>query len=302
MKISAVISAYNEEKVIKDCLKSVDWVDEIIFIDNQSQDRTLEIAEKFTDNIFSRPNNPLMLNLNKNFGFAKARGDWILSLDADERISNELKDEIIEVLKKDTKDTNGYLIPRKNIIFGKWIKHGIWHPDHQLRLFRRGKGKFPGKHNHELAVIKGSSEKLVSPIIHFNYSSVNQYLKKLTYYYSENEVKQFIKSGKKIQWYDAIRMPASDFLLNFFAREGYKDGLHGLALSILQSFYMFVVFLKIWEKQGFWEYNNEDFLTETKKEMSLKGKELLFWINKVRIENAPKLTKLFAKIKNRMLS
>src|SRR3990167_2361431 len=100
MKLSVVISAYNEERMIEDCLKSVRFADEIILVDNQSTDKTTDITKRYTNKIFSRTNNPLMLNLNKNFGFTKAKGEWIFSLDADERISEELKDEIQSILRK----------------------------------------------------------------------------------------------------------------------------------------------------------------------------------------------------------
>ena len=298
MSLSIVISAYNEEKNVKDCLESVDWADEIIFVDNESTDKTVEVAKRYTKKIFSRPNNPLMLNLNKNFGFTKAKGDWILSLDAVERVSRKLREEIKELLHR----PDGYLIPRKNIIFGKWIKHGLWYPDYQLRLFRRGRGKFPGKHNHELLVVKGEVRKLKQHIIHYNYTSVNEYLKKITYYYSDNEAKNFLESGKTIHWHDAIRMPASDFLTNFFARKGYKDGLHGLVLAMLQAFYTLVVFAKIWEKQGFWEYNNEQFLSDAQKEFASKGRELSYWLTRVKEEHAGKATKLVLKLKNKLFS
>ena len=308
MSLSIVISAYNEARNVKDCLKSVDWADEIIFVDNESTDKTVEVAKRYTKKIFSRPNNPLMLNLNKNFGFTKAKGDWILSLDADERVSRKLREEIKEILPfrerkyNRSRNVNGYLISRKNIIFGKWIKHGLWHPDYQLRLFRRGRGKFPGKHNHELLEVKGEVKKLKQHIIHYNYTSVNEYLKKITYYYSDNEAQNFLESGKTIHWHDAIRMPASDFLTNFFARKGYKDGLHGLVLAMLQAFYTLVVFAKVWEKQGFWEYNNEDFLQDTKTELASKGKELVYWLNKIRQENTGLANRLLLKIKHKLFS
>src|SRR3990167_9088197 len=140
MNITVVISAYNEQNLIEDCLKSVaKFADEIVFIDNTSQDSTVKIARKYTDKILIRENDPVMLNKNKNFGFTKATGQWIISLDADERITPELANEI----KKKIKNThiNGFEVPRKNIIFGKWIQHSIWWPDYNLRLFRKGKGK-----------------------------------------------------------------------------------------------------------------------------------------------------------------
>ena len=304
MTLSVVISAHNEEEMLGSCLESVTWADEIVVVDNKSVDRTSGIAEAYRAKVFKRPNNPLMLNINKNFGFTKATGNWILSLDADERVSEKLNQEIKAILRHPPASNHepvGFFIPRKNIIFGKWIKHGLWYPDYQLRLFRNGKGKFPGKHNHELLEVKGETEKLKGHIIHYNYTSTNQYVKKIMDYYSDNEVASFLESGKTIRWYDAIRMPASDFLTNFFAREGYKDGLHGLVLSLMQAFYMFIVFVKIWEKQGFWEYQSADFLQETKSEFVGKSKELGYWINKLRIENAPTAKRMLLRLKQKLL-
>ena len=134
-KISTVVSAYNEEEKIEECLKSVEnLADEIIFVDNTSHDKTIEIAKRHKAKVFIRPNDPVMLNKNKNYGFSKAAGDWILSLDADERITPVLAKEIKAAVKQ--KNIKGFEIPRKNIIFNKWIQHSIWWPDYNLRLFQ----------------------------------------------------------------------------------------------------------------------------------------------------------------------
>ncbi|MCL4417363.1 MAG: glycosyltransferase family 2 protein, partial [Actinobacteria bacterium] len=149
-KLSAVISAFNEEKKIEDCLKSVvHLAEEIIVVDNASTDNTSKIAKKYATKVYSQKNDPRLIDLQKNFGFEKATGDWILCLDADERITPELNEEIRGLLKNGESDTEGYYIPRKNIIFNKWIKHTGWYPDYQLRLFRREKGKFTKEHFHE---------------------------------------------------------------------------------------------------------------------------------------------------------
>ena len=145
--LSVIISAWNEEAKIKRCLASVSWADEIIFVDNSSTDETSRIAKQFTSKVFKRPNNP-MLNVNKNFGFSKATSDWILSLDADEEITKELAQEIRSAINAQN-ELSGYWIPRKTILFGKWIMHGLWWPDKQLRLFKKNKGKFPGIHVYE---------------------------------------------------------------------------------------------------------------------------------------------------------
>ena len=245
--ISVVVSAFNEEKMIEDCLKSAkNLADEIIFIDNSSSDKTVQIAKKYTDKIFVQPNNPIMLNTNKNFGFNKASGQWIISLDADERITKDLEKEIQMVILNQR--YAGYEIPRKNIIFGKWIKHSIWWPDYNLRLFRKGKGNFPLKHVHEKLEVKGNISRLKNPILHYNYQTISQFIKKMDTTYTESEVENFLASGKKIYWHDAIRWPANDFLKTFFLQKGFKDGFHGLVLSIFQAFYSFVFFAKVWER------------------------------------------------------
>src|SRR3989344_3085447 len=239
-KLSVVISAFNEEKKIEDCLKSASFADEIILIDNTSTDNTQEVSKKYTSKIFTRENNS-MLNINKNFGFSKAKNEWILSLDADERITPELAKEIQSSIINHKSSVVGYWIPRKNIIFGKWIEHTGWYPDYQLRFFKEGKGRFEEKHVHEMIKLEGESGKLKSPIIHYNYENVPQFLQK-TLLYAENEADQIVEKGYKFIWQDSIRFPIKEFISRFFAREGYRNGLHGLVLSLLMAFYHLIIF------------------------------------------------------------
>jgi len=267
--IGVVISALNEEDKIRRCLSSVKWADEIIFIDNGSTDKTVAIARQFTAKIFHRQNNP-MLNVNKNYGFTKATTDWIMSLDADEEITPELTGEIKTKIRSGSPAV-GYWIPRKNIIFGKWIEHGLWWPDKQLRIFRRGHGKFPEKHVHEYINADGPTESLTTPFIHYNYETISQYLHKLDTIYTENELLNLKATNYQLSWYDAIRFPVSDFVKIYFAQSGFRDGLHGLVLAILQAFYSFVVFAKLWESEKF---TSRDLpLPSTLKELQRSGKE-----------------------------
>lgn len=294
MSLSAVISAYNEEKKIEDCLKSVSFADEIILVNNSSTDRTAEIAKKYTSKIFKRANNP-MLNVNKNFGFSKATGDWILNLDADERVSEELQKEIKQVLKT-SKDVNGYWIPRKNIIFGKWIEYTGWYPDHQLRLFRKNKGKFGEKHIHEMIKLNGKDGYLNNNLTHYNYENIIQFLHKMEIYV-ESESKNLIENGYELQVKDVINLPLKEFMSRFFAREGYKDGLHGLVLSFLMSFYYLCIFVSIWEKQKFkdQEINSFSLIEEESRNI---GKEFKYWFKneKIKLTKNP-LKKIWLKIK-----
>lgn len=294
-RISVVISAFNEQDKIEECLKSVKLIgDEIIFIDNSSSDKTASIAQKYTSKVYKVENDPVMLNRNKNFGFTKANGDWIISLDADERITDELAREIKKVIRN--KGYVAYEIPRKNVIFGKWIQHSIWWPDYNLRLFKNGAGKFPLKHVHEKLEVKGKVGKLASPMIHYNYQTISQFIRKMDSTYTESEVDNFIKSGKNITWSDAIKMPSNDFFKTFFFEKGYKDGLHGLVLSLLQSFYSLVVFAKIWErKENFKDLTPDSFFTEFIKEASKLAKDAKYWVYTILIEES-KIKKIYYKI------
>ncbi len=276
-KLSVVISAYNEESRIEACLNSAKWVDEIIVVDNSSTDNTLQIAKRFTDKVYSQPNDPLKIDLQKNTGFEKATGDYILSLDADETIPEELRKEIEELFRKGDLKT-GYKIPRKNIIFGKWIQHSLWWPDYQLRLFKKGKGKFEKEAVHEPIKIDGEIGELSEPLIHDNYQTISQYLYKMDKIYTEVEAKKIFGTGRELKWHDAIRYPMNDFLKTYFLQKGYRDGLHGLVLSILQAFYMEIVFAKVWEKQGFKEDNSPASIKVVSKELRKAQREMRYWI------------------------
>lgn len=297
--ISLVVSAYNEEKMIGDCLKSAKLVaDEIVLVDNSSTDKTAEIAREYTSIIYKRPNDPVMLNKNKNFGFSKAKGEWLISLDADERITPELAKEIKNAIRQ--QDVNGFEIPRKNIIFGKWIRHSIWWPDYNLRLFRTKHGKFAEKHVHEKLQVVGNVGKLENSMIHENYQGVSQFINKLNNSYTESEAENYIKAGKTINWFDAIRWPVNDFVKNFFFLQGYKDGLHGLVLSLLQSFYMLVVFAKIWErKEHFEDIAPQNLSEEVMVEFKKAAKDIIYWNYETKITGKPSL-KIVYKLKRKM--
>jgi glycosyltransferase involved in cell wall biosynthesis len=298
--ISVVISAYNEEKKLPRTLKSVQWVDEIVVIDNSSTDQTSSICREFGAKVYTEPNHT-MLNINKNIGIKKATKDWILYLDADEVITEELKKEIISILKDKKNTLKGYWIPRKNIIFGKWIEHGLWWPDCQLRLFRNGIGKFPCKHVHEKLEVEGETGTLREPYTHYNYETISQFLYKMDRIYTENEVEKLKSGGYQVAWFDAIRFPMSDFLKVYFSENAYKDGVHGLILSILQAFYSFVVFAKLWERRGFpeIEISHTLFSDEIKKTKH----DLRYWMITREInETSSIFQKVNFKIKRRLLN
>ncbi len=280
MKLSIVISTYNRAKSLSRTLASVKSVaDEIIVVDNESPDETAAVAKKFGAKVYIRPNN-LMLNVNKNYGFTKASGDWILCLDDDEEITAELAREIKEAMN--TLDVAGYWIPRKNIIFGRFIQHGIWWPDQQLRLIKKGSGKYPEKHVHEYIEVEGATRVLKNPYIHYNYDTLAQFLDKMQRVYTDSEVNKYIAAGYRAHWSDAIRFPVSDFLKLYFAQGGYKDGLHGLVLAMLQGFYSFIIFVKLWEREKFREIDVSP--AQLFDEIRRSGREVAYWVYTTKIK------------------
>ncbi|MCL5435092.1 MAG: glycosyltransferase family 2 protein [Patescibacteria group bacterium] len=283
-KLSVVISAFNEENNIEACLKSALFADEIVLINNSSTDKTEEMARKYTKNIYTQKNNPSDVDLQKNFGFSKATGDWILSLDADEEVSKELAEEIKSKIQNPKSEISGYWLPRKNIIFGKFIEHTGWYPDYQLRLFRKGRGRYVNKHVHEDLSVDGETINLKKHLIHHNYNTISDFINKTVNIYAVNEAEEKLRMGYSFSYFDAIRFPLSEFLSRFFARKGYKDGFHGLMLSMLMAFYHLIVFAFIWEKQGFKKYEGKEFLDDTEKEFKRAGKEIFFWISKEKME------------------
>jgi (heptosyl)LPS beta-1,4-glucosyltransferase len=280
--ISVVISAYNEEKKIGRTLASLRFADEIVLVDNNSSDKTCAEAGKYQVKIYHRKNNP-MLNINKNYGFGVASSDWVLCLDADEEIPVDLAREIRHVITHEKK-ISGYWIARKNIIFGKWIEHGLWWPDKQLRLFRKGRGQYPCKHVHEYLEVQGITSQLTHPFIHYNYETISQFIRKMDTIYTENEVQQLVATHYQPTWYDAIRFPISDFVKVYLAEEAYKDGLHGLVISMLQAFYSFIVFAKLWEHHRFEERTIT--LDSVENELQRSAKEVSYWTLTSQIKNS----------------
>lgn len=281
--ISAVLTVRNEEKKIGDCLESIKWVDEIIVVDDGSVDQTKAIAQKYTNKVFAHKSVGYVEPV-RNFAISKASGKWILILDADERVPEDLAGKLRELSHLE-KDATVVSIPRKNIIFGKWIQHTGWWPDHQIRFFKKGSLVWPDQ-IHKQPEIKGEVLQLEAKeaysILHFHYETISEYLKRLNRY-TDIEAKEYVKSNKSFTWTDIISKPFNEFLGRFFARAGYKDGLHGLVLAFLQAISMFVVTLKVWEHKGFEEVDAKILFKETEKEARKMRREMLFWFTNEKV-------------------
>lgn len=292
--ISAVINTLNEEKNLEKCLKTLGWVDEIVVCDDGSVDRTIEIALRFGAKIY-RHKSEGFVEAARNFAIDKAKGDWILIVDADEEIPQKLAKKLEEITRsKNPPDC--VAIARKNIIFGKWIEHSGWWPDYNVRFFKKGKVKWIGE-IHKDPETQGVGCSLLPyeefAVIHHNYQTIGQYIARMNRY-TDIEAKDLINSGYKFSWLDLIKKPNSEFLSRFFAQKGYLDGLHGLILATLQSLAIFVRYIKVWELQGAAEQEID--LAKFKKQSFESLKELKFWLFETMAKNAKRGEKLFYKL------
>lgn len=256
-KLSVVINTLNEEKNLARAVSSVKGLaEEVVVVDMKSEDRTREIAKKLGIQVFEHPRMDYVEPA-RNFAITKATGDWVLVLDADEEVPVTLIKEINKKLKDPEADY--YRIPRKNLIFGKWIKHSNWWPDYNIRLFKKGSVSW-SEVIHSVPMTQGRGmdfpDKEEYALIHHHYQSISQYLGRLDRY-SSVQSKDLLQGEYKFRWQDLIKKPSDEFLRRYFASEGYKDGVHGLVLSLLQSFYELVVILKVWESQKFVEQDIE---------------------------------------------
>jgi glycosyltransferase involved in cell wall biosynthesis len=244
-RLSVVVVALNEEARLRDCLLSVAWADEIIVVvDAQSTDKTASIAREFTDHVFVRPWPGFAEQ--KNFGLDQATGDWLLSLDADEEVPPALKDEILAtVARRDA--AAGYRIPRRNIFWGQWVKHGRLYPDWQLRLIRRGRGAFVTHRVHESMRVDGDVARLDTALVHRSYRDVADFLQRADRY-STLAADAWVAEGRPIRGRDLVLGPLGRFVSMYVLHAGFLDGWRGFLLASLYAYYVFVRGAKIWEK------------------------------------------------------
>ena len=274
-KLSVVINAQNSEADLARCLASVKKLaDEIVVIDQDSTDKTSQIAKKAGAKVFSH-DSVKYVELVRNFAISKATGEWILVLDPDEEVSDSLAKKIKETINADEVDY--CRIPRKNIIFGHWMEHTHWWPDYNIRLFRKGAVSW-SEVIHAVPFTQGKGidfdAKESLAIVHYHYNSVESYLERMNRYTSIQADRK-VKSGYKFAWRDMLVRPTSEFLSRYFGDEGYKDGMHGLALSLLQGFSELVFYLKIWQSEKFKVQKVE--LGEIIEEMRSREHDLHYW-------------------------
>jgi glycosyltransferase involved in cell wall biosynthesis len=242
-KISVAIITKNEEANIRACLESVRWADDLVVVDSGSTDQTLQICREYPARIFVEEWKGFARQ--KNSAIAKTRHQWVLSLDADERIPLKLKEEIEKEINLD-RPCNGYFIARKNFFAGRWIRHCGWFPDYNLRLFRKSRGRFQERAVHERVQIEGKAERLQNFLIHETYHSVGDFLQRMDRY-STLAAREMDQEGKQFRIFDLLFRPPFTFFQMYLIRLGFLEGYWGFLLSGLYSFYTFAKYSKLRE-------------------------------------------------------
>lgn len=242
--LSVVILTKNEENNILDCIETVLGADEIIIVDDYSDDRTLEIIKNLSKKNIKVFRNHLNRDFSKqrNFGLSAAKNDWLLFLDSDERLSEDLFNEINSEIEESTFD--GFFIKRRDIIWGRKLTHGETGNIKLLRLARRDDGKWQGK-VHEVWDIKGRIGELNNELIHYPHQSISEFLREINLY-SSIRAEELKKQGVSVTWLDIILYPKAKFLKNYFLKLGFLDGLPGLVSALMMSFHSFLVRGKLW--------------------------------------------------------
>ncbi|HAW50061.1 TPA: glycosyltransferase family 2 protein [bacterium] len=241
MKLSCIIITYNEEENIKDCLESVKWANEIIIVDSKSKDNTKEICREYTDRVIEKE--WMGYGKQKEYARSLATHSWVLNIDADERISADLKNEILS----STLDKDAYSIPRKFFFLGKHLKFGGC-SDKPVRLFRKEMAKFSDDLIHERLVIDGKIGVLKNPIFHYSYKNISDYFEKFNIY-SDLEVSK--KDRLNIPFVFQIFISLLDFINRYIFKFGFLDGTQGFLWASFSSFHRLVKYAKTWERSKF---------------------------------------------------
>jgi glycosyltransferase involved in cell wall biosynthesis len=244
--ISAVILTYNEEENISSCIKTLLWCDEIIIIDDYSNDKTIECIEELRLKKIKIYKHHLDDNFSsqRNFALEKAVGNWILFIDADEYVTNSLQFEILNVINESIDNINGYYFKRLDYIWGKPLHFGESNNITLLRLAKKDKGKWIGN-VHESWQITGKTTTLKNPIIHHPHQTIAIFLKEINYY-TDLRAKYLYNQRVSVYWWTIIIYPLGKFIQNYLIRLGIFDGIRGLIFAVLMSLHSFLVRGKLW--------------------------------------------------------
>ncbi|MBI2358976.1 MAG: glycosyltransferase family 2 protein [Deltaproteobacteria bacterium] len=242
--ISAIVVCFNEEDNIRDCLESLKWVDEIVVVDSYSTDRTLEICREYTDRIIQRP----WAGYGDQMAFAHSRAtkQWVLRIDADERVSDGLRQEIVSVLSRSADQVDGYMVPRLAYYLNRWWRRGGWYPDRSIRLFRKEKATWAGEDPHPKVTVAGKTRRLRNPLYHFSYRDISDHLRRINDFTSISS-RQLRRQGKKWRWVDNLFRPLFRFCRFYIWKRGFLEGFPGFFVAATAAIYVFLKYARLRE-------------------------------------------------------
>lgn len=248
-KISGVIITYNEEKRIEDCLKSLlPFCDEIILVDSFSTDLTLEIASKYTSKIFQRKFDTYVTQ--KDYATSLAENKWVFWIDADERVSDDLIQAILQ-LKTDGFKADGYMINRLSYYINGFYKYGGWYPDAKVRLFNKNYGNWGGEDPHDKIIMKSGARigKIGKDVIHFSYRDLDHQIEKMNQF-SSRSANEKVKAGQQLIVFHMVFNTIFKFVKCYIFQGGFLAGTKGLINSVINAFYVFSKYAKLWEMKN----------------------------------------------------
>lgn len=245
-KLTVLLPTFNEEKMITDCLESIKWADEILVVDSYSTDRTLEIARSYGAHVIQHEY--INSAKQKNWAIPQCSNEWVLQIDADERLDDTLQKEIKHILTNPPKEIDGYRINFKHHLLGGWIRHGKHYPEYHLRLFRRDAGQFQEREVDAHVIVPGNVITLTGHIMHYGTESISQRLRPLDRY-TKYESDEREKQGRRFSWFNVTLRPMATFLYYFIYKEGFLDGMRGMIIAVLKADFVFWTYAKLWEKE-----------------------------------------------------
>lgn len=242
MTISALVIVKNEQGNVERCLESLQWADEIVIVDSFSDDSTVDLCRKYTEKVYQRQFDDY--STQKNFGQSKCSSEWILSIDADERVTDQLADEIRRAVQN--RQISAYRIPIRDWMFGKWIEHGGWDRQRHIRLYKQDRAVWCNRVHESIDVADGMVGYLTAPITHYSHTSISKFVEKMNRY-TTLEAQTLYDQGIRIGWPRILRTLPWHFFQRYVLWQGFRDGAHGFILAVLIAMYHFLTRVKLWE-------------------------------------------------------
>jgi glycosyltransferase involved in cell wall biosynthesis len=242
-EISCVIITFNEEENIRRCLQALSWCDEVVIVDSGSSDKTLEICKNFNSKIHH--NNFNGYGEQKRFAVSLAKNDWVLNVDADEVVSETLREKILLGLNQNPDSVNGFYLSRSLFFLGKQFKYGRESKEYYIRLFNKQFANFTEDKVHEGVIVNGSTEKLSGELLHYSYNSIHQYFEKFNNYTTQAAQELFEKGKERSLVFTIIGFPVY-FFKNYFINRNFLNGWQGFLWALFSSWYPVVKYAKLW--------------------------------------------------------